>query len=101
MPSITSSSSGHAQQQQQQPERPSAIASSSGRQPPTGLLLSRPRRAFGAPVALSDAAASDLWSSTTSEARPFKDAGYDLMRARLERPVQAVPRLQEAAVQQK
>jgi hypothetical protein len=33
------------------------------------------------------------------EARPFKDANYDLRKSQLEAAVQAVPRLQEAAVQ--
>jgi hypothetical protein len=33
------------------------------------------------------------------EARPFKDTNYDLRKAQLEAAVQAVPRLQEAAVQ--
>jgi hypothetical protein len=33
------------------------------------------------------------------EARPFKDANYELRKAQLEAAVQAVPRLQEAAVQ--
>jgi hypothetical protein len=33
------------------------------------------------------------------EARPFKDANYDLRKSQLEAAVQAVPWLQEAAVQ--
>lgn len=68
-------------------------------EPKAGVLLSRPRRAFGAPVAFVDAHAADLWASNTMEARPFKDANYDLRRAQMEAGVQAVPRLQESAVQ--
>jgi hypothetical protein len=33
------------------------------------------------------------------EARPFKDANHDLRKSQLEAAAQAVPRLQEAAVQ--
>lgn len=65
----------------------------------TGLLLSKPRRAFGAPLNLVDAPAADLWASNTMEARPFKDANYDLKRMQLEAAIQAVPSLQDAAVQ--
>ncbi|KAF6260876.1 WD40-repeat-containing domain protein [Scenedesmus sp. NREL 46B-D3] len=46
-----------------------------------GLLLSRPRRGCGAPLALSDAPAAELWASNAMEARPFKDANYDLRSA--------------------
>jgi hypothetical protein len=67
--------------------------------PKSGLLLSRPRRGFGAPLTLVDAPAAELWASNTMEARPFKDANYDLRKSQLEAAVQAVPRLQEAAVQ--
>jgi hypothetical protein len=50
-------------------------------------------------VVLADSPASDLWSSNTMEARPFKDAAYELRRAQLHAAAQAVPRLAEAAVQ--
>lgn len=64
-----------------------------------GLLLSKPRKAFGAPLNLVDAPASELWASNAMEARPFKDANYDLKRAQLETGIQAVPRLKDAAIQ--
>lgn len=76
-----------------------AAAPAAAREPKSGLLLSRPRRGFGAPLALADVPAAELWASNTMEARPFKDANYELRKAQLEAAVQAVPRLQEAAVQ--
>ncbi|WIA14707.1 hypothetical protein OEZ85_003200 [Tetradesmus obliquus] len=76
-----------------------AAAPAAAREPKSGLLLSRPRRGFGAPLALADVPAAELWASNAMEARPFKDANYELRKAQLEAAVQAVPRLQEAAVQ--
>eukprot|EP00775_Hariotina_reticulata_P012026 gene12026-12171_t len=65
----------------------------------TSLLLSRPQRAFGTPVALADASSSELWASNTMEARPFKDANYELHRMLQDTGAQAVPELKNAAVQ--
>jgi len=95
--STTSSSSSSAAPPALYPGGPSAA--SKGLLSRTGLLLSRPRRAFGAAVSLSDAPAAELWASSTSEVWPFKDAAYDLKRVTLEAAAQAVPVLQEAAVQ--
>jgi hypothetical protein len=59
-PSSSSSSSSSSS------TRPSGAAGPRG-PPPSGLRLSRPRRAFGAPVSLSDATSADLWASNTME----------------------------------
>lgn len=48
---------------------------------------------------LVDAPASELWASNTMEARPFKDANYDLKRVQLETGIQAVARLRDVAIQ--
>jgi hypothetical protein len=63
------------------------------------LILSRPRRAFGAAVTLADASSTELWASNTMEARPFKDASYELYRLLQDTGTQAVPELKDAAVQ--
>lgn len=76
-----------------------SAASTSGRDMRLGLLLSKPRRGFGAPLTLVDAPASELWASNTMEARPFRDTNYDLKRAQRDTAVQAVPVLRDAAVQ--
>jgi hypothetical protein len=47
--------------------RSGGAAGSRGASAVTGLLLTRPRKAFGAQMSLSDAPASDLWASNTME----------------------------------
>ncbi|KAF8061413.1 bifunctional 3-dehydroquinate dehydratase/shikimate dehydrogenase [Scenedesmus sp. PABB004] len=73
--------------------------STAPRPPAAGLLLSRPRRAFGGRAAFVDVPASELWASNANEIAPFRDVTYDLRRATLDSGTQAVPRLREAAVQ--
>lgn len=59
----------------------------------------QPRKAFNQASALSDKDSSELWNSSQMECRPFKDPTYDLRRMEQEVAVQAVPVVQELAVQ--
>ena len=63
------------------------------------LLAQQPRQAFSQPCSLSDKDSSELWNSSQMECRPFKDPTYDLRRLEQEVAVQAVPVLQDLAVQ--
>ena len=63
------------------------------------LQAQQPLKAFSQACTLSDKDSSELWNSSQMECRPFKDPTYDLRRLEQEVAVQAVPKLQELAVQ--
>ncbi|GMH45419.1 hypothetical protein BSKO_13376 [Bryopsis sp. KO-2023] len=63
------------------------------------MVLQKKRVEFNQTFKLSDKESQELWNSSQMECRPFKDPNFDLQRIELEMGVQALPVLQDSAVQ--